>query len=440
MGGPQGALLPRQLLLLPPCDCHARNEQDLPSPNVQAAEARTQHAALLAFLSSHAVLWLQPPQAAQAAAAQPLPHATQLLSQLRLLQQLKSALLPAALRLLELSPEEASAVTPGLCVPQLLVLAQVQQPAAAPVEATGAAGAAIAAETAAPPAEQLAAAAEAAERQLRLLLKLCRPLQPEGSARALCSLPTAGPLVLALPEHLGSGGSQEQLVADALADLGLAGQQAPPAKPLPAATVAAALAQQRSAVAAMAAGAASPPSVQGWLHAVRGLSAVLKAAALRAAGSGSAADVEVPPEASAAVAWQEACSDGVQQFSQASCKRAAALAAEAYRRNTPALLPAAGHAAALQAALRLYRSLARGPAAAGGAAALQQQLSDYWRDGHQQCEAVSFLGAARRTWRMRWQAARAVDAEAWGTALLLLTTNACCRSLAHSRPLWLPLS
>ena len=47
----------------------------------------------------------------------------------------------------------------------------------------------------------------------------------------------------------------------------------------------------------------------------------------------------------------------------------------------------------MQAALRLYRSLARGPAAAAGVQGLQQQLDAYWRDGHQQCDAVSFLGS-----------------------------------------------
>lgn len=36
--------------------------------------------------------------------------------------------------------------------------------------------------------------------------------------------------------------------------------------------------------------------------------------------------------------------------------------------------------------------MARGPAAADGALALQAQLDAYWADGHKQCDAVSFLG------------------------------------------------
>jgi hypothetical protein len=56
----------------------------------------------------------------------------------------------------------------------------------------------------------------------------------------------------------------------------------------------------------------------------------------------------VPSEAAAAAAWHSACRSVAWDFSAASCKRAAAVAADTYRRNTPALLPAAGHAVALQ--------------------------------------------------------------------------------------------
>jgi hypothetical protein len=47
----------------------------------------------------------------------------------------------------------------------------------------------------------------------------------------------------------------------------------------------------------------------------------------------------------------------------------------------------------VQAALRLYASLARGPAAAAGARELRLQLDARWQDGHMQCDAVSFMGA-----------------------------------------------
>ena len=372
-------------------------------PPAQEREAAATRALLAAFLASHAVLWLQPPAPPAAAAHALLPRATELLARLRLLQQLKGAVMPALPELLGLGAGGASAAAPGLCVPQLLVAAQVQPAAAGATAAAASTAAADGLQE-----RQLAAAEAAAERQLRRLLKHCRVLLPPDNARALCALPTAGPLVLRLDEHLGCGGDQEQLVVAALADLPLPlqpgqqqQQQQPPAgRPPPAAAVAAALAPQRAAVAGMAQrGGAAAADVPSWRRAVASLAAVLEAAALRQpapAADGDAGtpsgDVAVPAAASAAAAWQEACTDGVRQFSLASCKRAAATASDAYRRNTPALLPAPGHAAALAAAVRLYRSLARGPAAAAGEAALRQQLTDYWRAGHQQCDAVSFLG------------------------------------------------
>lgn len=381
---------------LKPLPCPASPHIDAP----QDQEAAATRALLAAFLTSHAVIWLQPPQTPAAAQHQLLPGATALLARLRLLQQLKGALLPALPALLGVATSQASASLPGLCIPQLLVAAQVPPAAAAasmgPTEVEG----------------RLQAAQAAAERQLRLLLKRCRVLLPPDNARALCTLPADGPLVLRLSEHLGCGGSQEQLVAAALAELTLPfpphqQQQQQQGRVQPAAAVAAALAAHRAAVAGMAQGAAAAQlDVASWRRAVASHAAVLEAAARKAAPSTSTtseaadaaagdvapADVAVPPEAAAAAAWLEACSDGVRQFSLASCKRAAAVASDAYRRNTPALLPAAGHAAALAAALRLYRSLARGPAAAAGEAALRQQLTEYWTQGHQQCEAVSFLG------------------------------------------------
>ncbi|PRW60224.1 SMG8 isoform X3 [Chlorella sorokiniana] len=360
------------------------------APSHEAFKERENEAAralLAAFLTSHTVLWL-----ASSGRGQVLPRVSDLLQRLRLLQQLKGALLPALPALLGVAPSEAGPAVPGFCIPQLFVLAQ--PPAAA--SARGSASTALAAEVAAAaPSAALPteAARAAAERQLRLLLKRCRVLLPEDNARALCALPSAAPAVLCLPERLGSG-SQEHLVADALAELALPGpagpavQQAQQGKPSAAAVVAAALAPQHAAVAATG-------GAQTWHTTLTSLAATLEAAALKAAGTPSeqpAADVAVPSEAAAAAAWQLACSDSVRQFSLASCKRAAAVASDAYRRNTPDLLPAGGHAVAAAAALRLYRSLARGPAAADGAAALRQQLDDYWRAGHQQCEAVSLLG------------------------------------------------
>ena len=351
-------------------------------PAVQEQEAAATRALLLAFLSSHAVLWLQHAQQP----APLLPRAADLLQRLRLLQQLKSALLPGLLPLLGVPPAEATAAVPGLCIPQLLLLVQQRQPPV--IEGVGSNGAPAA------EAEQQAAAA-VAEQQLRLLMKRCRVLLPEDTARALCTLPANGPALLLLPERLGNG-SQEQLVAESLAELSLAGQaaggSAAPAvqtsqqqqqqqqgKVDPAAAVAAALASQRAAVAGMAAGSGSAADLASWRQAVATLAAVLEAAALKAtsasviasssssssgsnaekapplpgggpkaAAAGAGTDIAVPPEAAAAAAWQEACGDGVRQFSLASCRRAAAVAADAYRRNTPPLLPAAGHAVALQ--------------------------------------------------------------------------------------------
>lgn len=378
----------------------------------QEREGEAARALLAVFLTSHVVLWL-----ASSDRGQVLPRAMDLLQRLRLLQQLKGALLPALPALLGVPAGKAGPAVPGFCIPQLLVLAQplvggaadggnndggsssggasrFAAAAAAAAEAGAAAGAA-AAPPAVPPTD---ADQAAAERQLRLLLKRCRVLLPEDNARALCTLPPAAPAVLCLPERLGS--SQEQLVADALAELSLLGtagtatQQAQQGKVSAAAVVAAALLPQRAVVAA-ASGAGAQADAHSWHSALSSLAAVLEAAALKASGAASeqlAADVAVPPEAAAAASWQLACSDGVRQFSLASCKRAAAVASDAYRRNTPDLLPAAGHAVAAAAALRLYRSLARGPAAADGAVALKQQLDDYWRAGHQQCEAVSLLG------------------------------------------------
>ncbi|EFN60052.1 hypothetical protein CHLNCDRAFT_133293 [Chlorella variabilis] len=348
-------------------------------------EADATRALLLLFLTSHAVLWVQPARALAS---------TQLLSQLRLLQQLKSALLPALPALLGVAAAEATAAVPGLCVPQLLVLAQPPPASAPPRQHQG--------QPISTPAAPALSAEEAAHHPLAQLLKRCRVLYPDdGSARALCTLPAAAPMLLPLPEHLGSS-SQEQLVAEALAEL-LAPptqqrQQQQAGKPAAtaAAAVAAALAPQQAAVAAVAGGGTQEEALVSWRQAVATLAAVLEAAAAPApAGTASrpaAADVAVPAEAAAAAAWQSACSRVVWDFSHASCKRAAAVASDAYRRNTPALLPAAGHTVALQAALCLYRSLARGPAADAGAEALQQQLSAYWRDGHMQCDAVSFLG------------------------------------------------
>ena len=356
------------------------------------------------FLSSHAVLWL-----ASSDRGQVLPRTAELLQRLRLLQQLKGAMLPSLPTLLGVPPSEAGPAVPGFCIPQLLVLAQPPPSSTACADGSSGGGTTAAAGSAAEGTAAAAAAAAlpseparaAAERQLRLLLKRCRVLLPEDNARALCTLPSAAPAVLCLPERLGSGGSQEQLIADALAELALPGTAGPSAqqgKASAAAAVAAALAPQRAAVAA-AAGPAARAAAQSWHSTLSSLAAVLEAAALKAAGTPlgqEPADVAVPAEAAAAAAWQVACSDGVRQYSLASCKRAAAVASDAYRRNTPDLLPAAGHAVAAAAALRLYRSLARGPAAADGAAALLQQLDDYWRAGHQQCEVVSLLGEHSR--------------------------------------------
>lgn len=333
---------------------------------MQEREAAVTRTLLATFLTSHAVLWLS-----LARGPLLLPSTTELLRHLRLLQQLKVALLPALPALLGVAPRQAGPAVPGLCIPQLLVLSQAPgRPAAA---------------------DEVAAA----DRQLCVLLERCRVLLPEDNARALCSLPPDGPLVLCLQERLGGGGSQEQLIAEALSDLapitpGQVQQQQVQQLATPAAAVAAVLAPRRALVAG--------GSVQAWRAALCALADTLERAAHRAAASAdpdasaTAAADAVAPEAAAAVSWQEACSDGVRQFSAAACKRAAAVAAEAYRRNTPQLLPAAGHAVALQAALRLYTSLARGPAAEGGASALRQQLDDFWRGGHQQCEAVSLLG------------------------------------------------
>jgi hypothetical protein len=316
------------------------------------------------------VLWLQPARALRSA---------HLLPRLRLLQQLKAALLPALPGLLGVPAAGATVATPGLCVPQLRVLVQ-------------------------PPAAPAAGAAPdwAAQHPLPALLKRCRVLQSdEGGARALCTLPPDAQLLVALPEAAGSA-SQEGLVAAALAAL------LPPAAPQPAqpagvqpasaaAAVAAALAPQRAAVAA----AASAVGLAQWRDAVSTLAQVLEAAAAApsqppgADAQRAAGPAAVPPEAAAAAAWQAACCRAAWDFSHASSKRAAAVAADAYRRNTPPLLPAAGHAVALQAALRLYASLARGPAAAEGAAQLRRQLDAYWRDGRRQCDAVSLLGALR---------------------------------------------
>jgi hypothetical protein len=326
------------------------------------------------------VLWLQHAQWP----APLLPRATDLLQRLRLLQQLKSALLPGLLPLLGVPPAEATAAVPGLCIPQLLLLAeQRQQPT---TDGVGSDGATEAEQQAA-----AMAAAAVAEQQLRLLLKRCRVLLPEDTARALCTLPATGPALVLLPERLGSS-SREQLVSEVLAELSLAGpaagssaapamptpQQQQQGKGAPAAAVAAALASQRASVAGMAAGSSSAADLPSWRQAVATLAAVLEAAALKAstasvigssssvsssnaekapplpgggpkvAAPGAGAAIAVPPEAAAAAAWQEACGDGVRQFSLASCKRAAAAAADAYRRNTPPLLPAAGHAVALQ--------------------------------------------------------------------------------------------
>ncbi|KAI3429572.1 hypothetical protein D9Q98_005659 [Chlorella vulgaris] len=339
---------------------------------VRECEAEATRALLVAFLTSHAVLWIQPA---------PALRSTILLAQLRLLQQLKAALLPALPGLLGVPAAGANAAVPGLCVPQLLLLVQ-------------------------PPPARAAAlyTEEATQHPLPMLLKRCRVLQPEESgARALCTLP----VVLLLPEQLGCE-TQEQLVAQALAELV---SPPPPQHRSAPAAVAAALAPRRTAVAALVAveeEAAGAAQWARWQHAVATLASVLEAAAAAqpvpgavvakvattaaASGPAAAACVEVPPEAVAAASWQAACSSAVWDFSRASCKRAAAVASDAYRRNTPALLPAGGHAVALQAALRLYRSLSRGPAAEAGAAALQQQLDAYWQEGHMQCSAVSFLG------------------------------------------------
>lgn len=382
---------------------------------LQEQQSEAARALLAVFLSSHAVLWL-----ASSDRGQVLPRMADLLQRLRLLQQLKGALLPALPALLGVPPGEAGPAVPGFSIPQLMVLAQPplfgtyqasggtgSSSCGASTAAGSAAGAAAAVTSVGtvPAGLPTEAARAAAERQLRLLLKRCRVLLPEDNARALCALPPAAPAVLCMPERLGSGGSQEQLVVDALAELtipgtaGAASQQAQQGRPSAAAAVAAALAPQRAAVAA-AGGAAARADTHSWFSTLTSLAAVLEAAAIKASCTPSeqpAADVAVPPEAAAAAAWHLACNDGVRQFSLASCKRAAAVASDAYRRNTPDLLPAAGHAVAAAAALRLYRSLARGPAAADGAAALRQQLDDYWRVGHQQCEVVSLLGKCCRT-------------------------------------------
>ncbi|KAL4443828.1 hypothetical protein ABPG75_011565 [Micractinium tetrahymenae] len=376
------------------------------------AEAAAARALLLACLTSHAVLWLVPADGLARGG-----DAT-LLRRLRLAQQLKAALLPGLQGLMGATGPQASALRPGLCIPQLLVLAAAAPAPLGWLQAAAGLDAGHAPKAAAAELEAQQAWAAEADRRLRALLKRCRVLQPEDSARALCTLPTTGPLLLLLPERLGSGSGQAEVVAAALAELSLpaAGQAAPgrakAAASSATAAVAAALAPHRAAVAAGMAGQAGSAAelARSWRQAIATLAAVLEVAALKACGNpgagavgsseagasrqGQAApdDVAVPPEAAAAAAWHEACSDGLRQFSLASCKRAAAVAAEAYRRNTPALLPAAGHAVALQAALRLYRSLARGPAAADGARALQEQLAAYWRDGHMQCDAVSFLG------------------------------------------------
>lgn len=311
----------------------------------------------MAFLTSHALLWLLP--------AEGLARGSDvvLLRRLRLAQQLKAALLPGLPALLGVPSAQASTLRPGLCAPQLLVMAHASRPALRIPQAGAGPEACAAADAATAELGQQQQQAWAAQANLRLrtLLKRCRVLQPEDSPRALCTLPSAGPVVLLLPERLGSD-SQAELVAAALAELTLpAAAQAAPASsrtaaPSSAAAVAAALAPQRAAVTAGMAGSSPADLAQTWRQAVATLAAVLEAAALKARSSSSEAvpagqsqaDVAIPPEAAAATAWQEACSDGLGQFSLASCKRAAAVAADAYRRNTPALLPAAGHAAALQ--------------------------------------------------------------------------------------------
>ena len=334
---------------------------------LQACEGEAMRALLLAFLTSHALLWLQPPALPGQKQQQQLlmPEAMRLLQRLRLLQQLKSTLLPALPELVGVPPAEATTAVPGLCIPQLLLL--LQQPEAPRQQQ-----------------EQLglkeAAALEAAEAQLRLLLKRCRVLAPEDTPRCLCTLPaptaatpSAAPTNLLLQvEHLGSG-RQQDVVAAALADpTQLGGDDAPnlaPVQPVSAASVAvaAALAPRRAVVAGgMAVGPAS--MLLSWRQAVAKLAPVLEAAAARVSGTlaaaaaasadaapddgtapaSSTASAAVPPEAAQAAAWQTACGDNVHQYSLAACKRAAAVASEAYRRNTPDLLPSGGHAVALQ--------------------------------------------------------------------------------------------
>lgn len=340
--------------------CIGRHSPPSSSSGTQGVEAAATRALLLAFLTSQAVLWLLPADGLVRGAD------TALLRRLRMAQQLKATLLPGLPPLLGVPSAQASALRPGLCIPQLLVLAHAA-PAAlwnphagAGSEVGGAAAAAAAAGAEAPH----QAWAARADHRLRSLLKRCRVLQPEDSARALCTLPSTSSLLLLLPEQLDSG-DQTELVAAALADLSLPGpQQAVPAgskatAPTAAAVVAAALAPQRAAVSAGMAGSRPGDLAQTWQQAVATLAAVLEAAALKASSSSGEAgaagqdqaapvDVAVPPEAASAAAWQGACGDGLRQFSLASCKRAAAVAADAYRRNTPALLPAAGHAVALQ--------------------------------------------------------------------------------------------
>ena len=270
----------------------------------QEEEAAATRQLLLAFLTSHAVLWLTPAHALSRDAAG-------LMRTLRTLQQLKTTLLPCLPSLLGVPAQQASAAQPGLCIPQLLLLA---------APGSGAGGQPLQLGQ-----QQQQEWAAAADRQLRSLLKRCGVLQPEDSARALCSLPAGGPLVLALPESLGNG-SQTELVGAALAQLTLpaaspGGQPAAKPSPSPAAMVSAVLAAPRAAVAAAAAAGGVQADAQGWRQAVATLAAVLEAAALKAKGGvggeahpAVAAAVAVPAEAAAVVAWQEACGDGGRQF------------------------------------------------------------------------------------------------------------------------------
>ena len=212
------------------------------------------------------------------------------------------------------------------------------------------------------------------EPQFRKLLKSCRATLLPEHPKLLCRVPPQQ-LVVACA-HLG-GGSQRATIRAALRGLG----------------------ESSSSTEARPAQVASLPSVLGKLLPVTGGTAGASSQEdwQRAYGGVLEALRPSPPKEGTAAAAKEALAgpllasslDAAWHCSRLLCQKAVAAAHEAYTQATPERYPARVHAAALQAAGRLYTALARGPAALEGARELQAACAQYWQAGHRRCEGVS---------------------------------------------------